>query len=226
MSNKKSSKTKATQTKVALNSVVPDQFKSTIKVSEDEQTTFLTHSMPRYFECVVREKIMGKPAKVSATIDTARIFGSTRLRAIFERGLKKQLIDGARSSEQVKEGDAVVTRKFSFEEAHADAVATLERNIEWLYGQRDKQDYVSSADPVVSSCVDALSVWVVKNCQTDTGERYTKSKLPKVLKGVSTLEEFKQIAEQFGATKKRTERIIFNAKAIHADDDDEIELAE
>jgi len=210
----------------AIENPVPDSFRAFIRVSEDGLTTFHTYALPRYLEVVCREKIMGRPARIAVTIDTAKIFGPTRHRAISDRGLVKQLIDGAKGSEQVKQNGKVVTRKFTFEEAYADAVATVERNVEWLYGLREKQEYASNVDPVISSAVDALGVWIVKNCVSDTGARYTKSKLPSELKSVSTLEGFRAVAEQFGATEKRTERIIANAQAIHADDDDdEVELS-
>ena len=215
---------KSVTPKAVVNNPVPDAFKSTIKVSEDALTTFLTFSVPRWYECVVREKIQGKEARVSTTIDTAKIFGDTRMRPIFDRGLKKQLIDGARSSEQVKGSDGVVVkRNFSFEEAHADAVATMERNIEWLYGLRDKSEYGTS-DPILGSAIDALIVWVVKNCTDEEGKRYTKSRPPKAIKSVGSLDDFRTIASQFGATEKRTERIITNATNIHADDDEDLDV--
>lgn len=225
MGNRKKSNTKAKQ-KSVVTDLVPDAFKSTIKISEDNSTVFLTHSVPRYFECVVRETIDRKPYRVACEIDSARIFGSTRLRAIFERGLKKQLIDGAKGSEQVKQAGETVTRTFSFEEKCADAVSTMESNLDWLYGIREKSEYNSNRDPVLCSAIDALSVWLVKNCTTDTGGRYTRNKLPKVLKNANTLEDFRAVAEQFGCTEKRTERIIANAQAIHSDDEEEIDVAE
>lgn len=225
MSSKKQSSKKTNTHHSVVENPIPETFAPFVRLSEDGLTVFHTIATPRYLEVVCREKIHNKPARVACTLDMARIFGSSRQRPVFDRGLVKMLIDGARSSEQVKKDGDIVTRKFTFEEAHADAVATMERNIEWLYGIREKSQYTTSSDPVVCSCVDALSVWVVKNCQTDTGERYTKSKLPKVLKGVSTLEEFRQIGKQFGATQKRVERIIINATAIHSDDDEEIEVS-
>lgn len=189
----------------SVSNPVPESFRSFIRVSEDEQTVFLTHSMPRYYHCVVREKIQNRDAHVSVDLDLAKVFGPTRLRAIFERGLKKHLIDGARGEYQKKDADGIVQKiKLTFEEAWADAIATMENNVMWLYGLREKQDYTpNSVDPKTASCVDQLVAWAITNCTTDTNKRYTKTSLPKFVSKAKNIEEFRAAAEQLGATEKR-----------------------
>ena len=60
---------------------------------------------------------------------------------------------------------------------------------------------------------DILAVWVITNCEKDTGKRYTASTIPAFARNAKSIAEVQRSAEQFGLSVKGIKNLVAKAEA-------------
>jgi hypothetical protein len=91
------------------------------------------------------------------------------------------------------------------------------------------RDKSTAIDSVTLEARAILTRWIVRNCEKDTGARYTESSIPAFAKNARTIQEVQRAAEQFGVSENGVKNLIIkaenNVKNLDRDFDDSAEVA-
>jgi len=187
-------------------SIIPEKYRATQRLSEDGNTVFHTIGLPRYARYQIQKKrtVDHGLEETWIEVDRAKVAGSKIAATLYEYGEKRMTYDGfqiEKLDDQSPEGIV------------AGALEWAENQLRYFYGERSKQYKGSSAPKVVRMATKILVESIIAGITDDKGKRYTKKSLPDFVKESKTLDEVKKAAEQFGIGKKATAKIIAAAEA-------------
>lgn len=183
---------------------VCEAMQALIKPTNDGKRVVVSFTLPLVIDILIRKGY-------TIPFEVCRIASADRLVAIFMRGLRRLVVDGAKASYQKKDPvtGEIVTIRLNEKEIQADAIANAENNIAYLYGIREKS---ISVDPVTLEARAILCRWIIRNCEMDTGARYTENRIPAFARNAKTIAEVERAAEQFGVSAKGIKNLVIKAR--------------
>ncbi len=194
---------------------IPENHRDRVRLSDDGETLFVTLSMPRYAEILIRKT---ETIKIDRTQITPEQFNVT-----YDYGEGRRCRDGAETKDS--EGKTLDAKQpVGAKALMANALAHCQTRIEIMFGQRAARVSSGGVPTLVREIRKLFVQFAVKNLNADDGKRYTPKTLPSALLTAKNVETAEAEATRIGIPPKKIVALVKRGTTIAGLIDDDTDM--